>query len=364
MFLDFSRGLSAILVAGGHLRSFLFHDAGSKLPVAWMPFYLGTSLGHQAVMVFFVLSGYLVGGSVLKADRQGCWNTAEYAVKRLTRLLVVLVPALLLTFGCDWVGREVLHGSLYDGESIYNSGPTKNSVPAAYGFVTALGNLLFVQGILVPTFGTNGPLWSLANEFWYYVLFPMIYFGIRPRSSPAARLLLLPALGLMLLLPSGVSQYMLIWLLGFVLHLIPRLRATSLVKCFGAASLFAGALYFSKMISGFVSDLVCGLSFALLLWTTLNIRAAGLKGGSSIVTSVAAISYSLYAVHFPIMALFAVLFFGEQRSQPSPSALFSYISVLIAVSAIGGAFWWLFERQTRRLQNYLLAQFIGCKHVI
>lgn len=30
----------------------------------------------------------------------------------------------------------------------------------------------------VPIFGSNGPLWSLANEFWYYVLFSLAAFDI------------------------------------------------------------------------------------------------------------------------------------------------------------------------------------------
>ena len=34
-------------------------------------FYLATGLGHQAVMIFFVLSGFLVGGSVITAFQPG-----------------------------------------------------------------------------------------------------------------------------------------------------------------------------------------------------------------------------------------------------------------------------------------------------
>jgi len=37
-----------------------------------------------------------------------------------------------------------------------------------------LENLGFVQTVSVPVYGTNGPLWSLANEFWYYVMFSLI----------------------------------------------------------------------------------------------------------------------------------------------------------------------------------------------
>lgn len=38
--------------------------------------------------------------------------------------------------------------------------------------VTALfGNLFMLQDVLTPTRGSNGPLWSLSYEWWYYCLF-------------------------------------------------------------------------------------------------------------------------------------------------------------------------------------------------
>lgn len=33
---------------------------------------------------------------------------------------------------------------------------------------------MFLQTRFTPVFGSNGPLWSLFNEFWYYVLFPAL----------------------------------------------------------------------------------------------------------------------------------------------------------------------------------------------
>jgi peptidoglycan/LPS O-acetylase OafA/YrhL len=42
-----------------------------------------------------------------------------------------------------------------------------------YTATTFVGNLAFLQTIAVPIFGTNGPMWSLANEFWYYLIFPL-----------------------------------------------------------------------------------------------------------------------------------------------------------------------------------------------
>jgi hypothetical protein len=69
--LDLLRGLAALLVLAGHLRAYIFQSAvdleqaGLQLGVLGKVFYFATELGHQAVMVFFALSGYLVGGKAL-----------------------------------------------------------------------------------------------------------------------------------------------------------------------------------------------------------------------------------------------------------------------------------------------------------
>ena len=55
--------------------------------------------GYTGVDVFFVLSGFLVGGAVMRAGPAFDWRT--YAIARLSRLWVVLVPALLLTAALD-----------------------------------------------------------------------------------------------------------------------------------------------------------------------------------------------------------------------------------------------------------------------
>lgn len=127
--------------------------------------YFATGVGRQSVMVFFVISGYLIGGSVLS----GRFSWGNYGAARLSRLWTVLLPCLLLTWIIDrligTIDPAVLSGSY---TNVWNSGPPSGSF--SNSVLTLLGNLLFLQTIAVPVFGSNGPLWSLANEFWYYLL--------------------------------------------------------------------------------------------------------------------------------------------------------------------------------------------------
>ena len=172
--LDCLRGLAALLVVVEHLRAFLFVPFTQVVSpgVITKAFYLVTGLGHQAVMIFFVLSGFLVGGSVITALQKGKWSRRTYLLRRMSRLWVVLIPALLLTLFWDKLGCSIAPGG-YHGDycELYHSGPT-TLIPADWSIATFFGNAFFLQTILVPCFGTNGPLWSLANEFWYYLLFP------------------------------------------------------------------------------------------------------------------------------------------------------------------------------------------------
>jgi len=86
--LDALRGFAALSVLLNHWRDALFVDyprLAHHNPLTAVA-YLVAGLGHQWVIVFFVLSGYLVGGSVLRSVSAGRWSWRSYLLARLTRL--------------------------------------------------------------------------------------------------------------------------------------------------------------------------------------------------------------------------------------------------------------------------------------
>jgi peptidoglycan/LPS O-acetylase OafA/YrhL len=173
--IDMLRGAAAGFVLCDHLRSYTFTNFGSLSDpgLLTMGFYAVTSFGPQAVMIFFAMSGFLVGGKVLEDMLIGRWSWPGYFLRRLTRLWIVLVPALVITLILDGISLYFTGGIDYDpAMRIYTSGPDINT-PLNHSLTTFLGNIAFLQTIYVPIFGTNGPMWSLANEFWYYVIFPL-----------------------------------------------------------------------------------------------------------------------------------------------------------------------------------------------
>jgi peptidoglycan/LPS O-acetylase OafA/YrhL len=164
--LDMLRGLAALGVVVGHTRGFLIvgyasasaHSAFDQL------FYFATGLGHQCVIAFFALSGFLVGGPALRDIMTGRWSWGPYMLRRLTRLWTVLIPALLLTWMLDTAGGTLGGHAGYEGafytESFIGPSPAQ---PADLSLPTFLANTLFLQTVVTPVFGSNGPLWSFGK---------------------------------------------------------------------------------------------------------------------------------------------------------------------------------------------------------
>ena len=177
---DFFRGLAAFLVLISHVRNLLFEDyVPNGNPLAQF-FYFITGFGHEAVILFFVLSGFFIIGSIHESVQRQQWSIRNYIINRLTRLWIVLLPSLLLTLCWDHLGLMLYSDAYTYAGTLINISP--ESPVLHLGITNFAGNLFFLQTILVTTFGSNGALWSLSNEFWYFVLFLIDLVLIRSKK--------------------------------------------------------------------------------------------------------------------------------------------------------------------------------------
>lgn len=98
-----------------------------------------------------------------------------------------MIPALLFTAVLDLVGQYYLGSDFYVGAyPDFYSGP---SAGGQFDVTIFLGNAVFLQEILVLAFGSNGPLWSISYEFWYYILFPIALLALYLTHFPTLALL-------------------------------------------------------------------------------------------------------------------------------------------------------------------------------
>lgn len=138
------RGLCAITVCYAHL--FTFNFFGSK-SITLSTFWSQLHFAHIAVLIFFILSGYVIGVTYSETH----FNISSvilYLKKRTIRLYPIYLIAVLISI------------------LLYNKG---------FDRLEILGNLIFLQELYVKTISTNVVLWSLSYEVVYYLLFLLIW---------------------------------------------------------------------------------------------------------------------------------------------------------------------------------------------
>lgn len=354
------RGLSALLVVLSHARAFVLEDYqpdGSPLKIL---FYWLTGLGHQAVIVFFVLSGYLISRSIVLSRRASRWGTGRYAAFRLSRLWTVLIPTLLLTLLLDRLVMATGFTAFYEGGLAYY-----NSAPAPLGYhsdlLTLLANAFFLQEILTPVFGSNGPLWSLSFEAWYYLIFP-IQFWVSSRLAGFGWKGLAIDIGLaVLVIAAGFATSSLMlqmyacWYVGrLAMEATPRLKRQTWLPASAFALWACAALVMAelRLAASWIADLALASAVAGVLAATATWRvpAVILKP----LRTLADFSFSLYLIHFPVMAAAAAWILNYERYRFGVAGIgVLALFVLLAVGA-GWSLYWASERHTPRVRQLMV----------
>lgn len=148
--------------------------------------------GHLMVLIFFMLSGYVIGLTYLQKEH---FSVASYIKKRVIRLYPIYLFSILLTI-------------------ILFKETSKSTI----------STLFFTQTLLSDNLGHNGPLWSLNHEFVYYLLvIPILKFKISLRIVLSIIISLIVASLAGLRFPIIIEGYLvgfLFWLSGFYISSI------------------------------------------------------------------------------------------------------------------------------------------------
>ncbi len=151
-YLDCLRFLAATAVLFAHMQQ-------DGLYMEWLPL---ARFSHEAVIVFFVMSGLIICSTTFASHR----DLRTYAIARLSRVYSVALPAVVF---CLLMTAFVPAGVLKPGE-LTNYHPV-----TAWSVVSSL--LFLNESWLNPADLTlNGPYWSLCYEVWYYVAFGAFMF--------------------------------------------------------------------------------------------------------------------------------------------------------------------------------------------
>lgn len=145
--LDALRGMAALYVVIHHSISNGFTLFGLNIGSVFR-------FGEEAVVLFFLLSGFVINFSFVKSRDQ---TFRTYFFKRATRIYIPLLMVMVLGYLME----------CYDAGEVVNAHPRD-----------LLLNLLMLQDIsslkpnvVVDPYMHNSPLWSLSYEWWFYMLY-------------------------------------------------------------------------------------------------------------------------------------------------------------------------------------------------
>lgn len=357
--LDVIRGLAALLVVLGHTRVFVSSGLETEITAShWQKaLLLPASFAQESVAVFFVLSGYLVGGQVLREFQRNNFYWLPYMAKRLSRLWTVLLPGIVFTLLVDAATIRVVP-ELW-GEFAYGG----------VGAGAALCNAVFLQVPHCDPYGTNASLWSLAYEFWFYVLFPavvVVIVGFLRRRwatilsgfAVAVGVVVIFGVGLFALIPAwllgaGLAALHARWMVSGVPRWFPRSSSPALV--FALFALTGAGMFVSNLAAPqeWQRFLLVGIACAPLIMVT---AVRPWKRTSRVIErakGVGTISFSVYVFHLPLVKLLLGLLSLVWSPGPISGILAVYaITAVVTVACI--PLWAITERHTGRVRNFFL----------
>jgi peptidoglycan/LPS O-acetylase OafA/YrhL len=388
------RGIAAFFVALSHVFFSNILDPQTHLS----PVVASLEAGHAGVLVFFVLSGYVISWTNSRAYSPAA--VRQYVKRRCVRIYPIYLGAMLLTL------VAIRTSGLYE--------PLRVLV----GSLLCLQNFNGYFGLSLNPPRVNGPLWSLNYEFLYYALFLLLW-----RYRPRLTLVFLPALlaGILAwfaprLMPLFIASYgcgWIFWASGWWLSAQPHLEegthdrtplATWILLIFASHNIngiarACNALHFYSNDAGMVSIADLGLLPAILLafaavahrrlpwrkglmvaaWAVCLVPIAGMIAtgrlsthGNWIVGTWAValagllagwrstrwlkpfawfggISYAFYVVHFPLLYLVK----GRPLPPPTPAGFVARVAVWAAIAV---ALSWFLEK---RFQPWIRRRLLG-----
>ncbi len=329
-YFDGVRGLAVLIV-------WLSHSSGRGQPLSdWLVFH---GIGHVGVMLFFVLSGYLLSISIMFSEKT--FNFKSYLVNRFLRI----APMYYLTVFSVFLYQEVT-GNISE-KYLYIHG----------GYVGFIKHLLFIKG--------DGLFWTISAEFIFYLILPVLVFYLLKKKYVAVKVLLISSLiysfyhlliyihfidlpGLKVSDIHHYSQYLDVFVIGVIYGFLSKdLKAIeyysihkklldfsvivifiltitiTLVLVSKSFLIFNQPLYSFRFIS-----IGYALSFGFILFS-LQMGNVKLRVffSSRILMFVGIVGYSWYLIHFPIIAITNTL-------DIAPALKFIISTVLVSILSL------------------------------
>lgn len=317
--LDSIRGIAALSVLFNHMGL-----VSTTLPIFFMPLKLVN--GHSAVIIFFILSGFVLSLPILNKNRV---NYFSYIIKRIFRIYVPYLIAILFSILLSFV----FFGGIPQLSSWFN-----NSWKHEPTIHLVIEHIMLIGNIHSNDF--NNVIWSLIHEMRISIIFPFIVLLLSKLNWRFPLILCFVFSGtyevvsrLHLELSNGFhTTYFdsLHYLSFFIIGMLLAQNRSKLISIYQKAPLFIrlGLIFIALLFYELPGHIFA--HFHIFIYS-LNDYGAAVGSSIFIVTSLAGrkvmkvlmlkpirflgkISYSLYLFHLPILFSLFYLFFGKLNS--------------------------------------------------
>ena len=275
--------------------------------------------GYYGVDIFFIISGYLITGIIIKeTDENSKFSFQNFYLRRARRILPALLFAIIISLPLAWYSLMPYSFVEYSKSIIF----TISFLSNFFFYITGL-EYGAVSGLLKPLLHT----WSLSVEEQFYIFFPLfLIFFIKFFKKEIFNPILIITFASLIF-----AQYFYVINQNLNFYFLPS-RVWELL--FGSL-IFIYQKNKTIEISNILSDILCvlGLIFILIsfnifyeinpspsiktlipiIGTALIILFAKKEAvitrllSNKSITSIGLISYSLYLFHYPIFAFGGVI---------------------------------------------------------
>ena len=296
--------------------------------------------GFIGVDIFFVISGYLIGGALLRDIRQRRYDILDFYVRRFRRIVPALAVVLLATtiaMALTAFPKELVH---------YGKSLASATLSVSNFYFWSNSNYFDSASESNPLLHT----WSLAVEEQFYILFPLLMLPLR-HVGERALTIALGAIALVSLVASAIATHA---APEFAFYLLPTRAWELLLGTIAAAvqyrlplqakpareataalglvlALVPVLLYSEKTpFPGLAALPPCLGTAMLLVAGAQGTSLAGKALSTRPMTFFGLISYSLYLWHWPVIVL---------TRQWLPAAVLDKPTRLILFAAATGLAW-------------------------
>ena len=313
-----------------------------------MAFIMFCRMGHEAVIVFFVLSGFLVGGIGFKRIVDGSMNVSNYTIDRFARI----TPPLLVSILFYYITSLVIPGT-------------------SFSWATAIGNLFSLQGICCKSLVS--PFWSLSYEVWFYIILGALAVLLKAKNDCKKIFCLIVFIAATSVFVLGLKMhYLLIWMMGALAYLVRPKKKDKRVLQLSLVGLFTSILYWQlskdtrsigfavdqtnkELIEVIMSLMVCLLIQQLILFEP---KKSFIKWIEKKVGGMAKFSYTLYLSHRIVFLWIIAYVWPKGSFQFTIFGIMQFLIIIMTTMLVCWLQYLVSERYSPTIKMYIKKRFV------